>query len=83
MEKFFQASVKAQYVGPAKKGGVKINLTNLTSFDYTIVYNGAEITLPAFRTVSLTLKDEKAAFTVKNMIHVDYQHPTIELKLNK
>ena len=83
LAKFFQASVKAQYVGPAKKGGVNITLTNLTSFDYTIVYNGAEVTLPAFRTVSMTLKDEKVALTVKNMIHVDYQHPVVELKLNK
>lgn len=82
LAKFFQASVKAQYVGTTKKG-VKITLANQTSFDYKVKYDGREILIPAFRTVSATLKDEKAVFTVENMIHIDYQHPTIELKLNK
>jgi hypothetical protein len=82
LAKFFQASVKAQYIGTAKKG-IRISLTNQTSFDYTLKYNGLEISLPAFQTVIATIKDEKAVFTVENMIHIDYQHPTIELKLNK
>ena len=83
LAKFFQASVKADYVGLTKKGDVKINLTNSTSFDYYLVYNGVKIDLPAFRTIPVTIKGEKAIFTVENMIHMDYQHPTVELKLNK
>ena len=83
LAKFFQASVKADYVGTTKKGGVKVNLTNSTSFDYYLVYNGVKIDLPAFRTIPVTIKGEKAIFTVENMIHMDYQHPTVELKLNK
>ena len=83
LAKFFQASVKADYVGLTKKGDVKINLTNNTSFDYYLVYNGVKIDLPAFRTIPVTIKGEKAIFTVENMIHMDYQHPTVELKLNK
>ena len=83
LAKFFQASVKAQYVGEGKKGGVRINLTNHTSFDYVLKYNGFEIPLPAFQSASVTLKDEKAVFTVENMIHVDYQRPVVELKINK
>jgi hypothetical protein len=83
LAKFFQASVKAQYVGEGKKGGVRINLTNHTSFDYVLKYNGVEIPLPAFQSASVTLNDEKAVFTVENMIHVDYQHPVVELKINK
>ena len=83
LAKFFQASVKADYVGLTKKGDVKINLTNSTSFDYHLVYNGVKIDLPAFRTIPVTIKGEKAIFTVENMIHMDYQHPTVELKLNK
>ena len=82
LAKFFQASVKANYVGAAKKG-IKVSLTNQTSFDYLLKYNGIEIPVPAFQTIFVTLKDEKAVFEVKNMIHTDYQHPTIELKLNK
>ena len=82
LAKFFQASVKAQYVSTSKKG-VRITLTNSTSFPYLLKYNGCEIHLPAFRTVTTTIKDEKAVFSVENMIHVDFQHPTIELKLNK
>lgn len=82
LAKFFRASVKAQYIGTAKKG-IRISLTNQTSFDYTLKYDGLEISLPAFQTVIATIKDEKAVFTVENMIHIDYQHPIIELKLNK
>ena len=82
LAKFFQASVKANYVGAAKKG-IRVSLTNQTSFDYLLKYNGIEIPVPAFQTIFVTLKDEKALFEVKNMIHTDYQHPTIELKLNK
>ena len=82
LAKFFQASVKANYVGAAKKG-IKVSLSNQTSFDYLLKYDGIEIPVPAFQTIFVTLKDEKALFEVKNMIHTDYQHPTIELKLNK
>ena len=82
LAKFFQASVKAHYVGAAKKG-IRVSLTNQTSFDYLLKYDGIEIPVPAFQTIFVTLKDEKALFEVKNMIHTDYQHPTIELKLNK
>ena len=82
LAKFFQASVKAQYISTSNKG-VRITLTNTTSFDYTLKYDGREIKLPAFHTVTTTINDEKAVFSVENMIHVDYQHPTIELKLNK
>lgn len=82
LAKFFQASVTAKYISTGKKG-VQIALTNHTSFDYTLIYNGHHISLPAFHTVKTTIKDENAVFTVENMIHVDYQHPTIALKLNK
>ncbi len=83
LAKFFQASVKAKYAGTAKNGTTKITLTNQTSFDYTLKYDGTEIHLPAFGTAFATLKGDKAVFSVENMYHVDFQHPTIELKLNK
>ena len=83
LAKFFQASVKAQYIGKAKKG-VRISLTNHTSFDYKLKYNDVEISLPAFNTIGVTINDdEKAIFSVENMIHVDNLRPIVELKLNK
>ena len=82
LTKFFQASVTAKYITTGKKG-MQIALTNHTSFDYTLIYNGIRFQLPAFRTVKTYVKEGNVAFCVENMIHVDYQHPTIELKLEK
>ncbi len=82
LAKFFQASVTAKYIATSKKG-VQIALTNHTSFDYTLVYNGVKIALPAFHTVKTYVKDGDVAFCVENMIHTDFQHPTIALKLTK
>ena len=82
LAKFFQASVTAKYIATSKKG-VQISLTNHTSFDYTLEHNGTLISLPAFHTVKVYLNGDKAAFSVQNMIHVDFQHPTITLKLTK
>ncbi len=82
LEKFFRASVRADYLYTNKKG-VQVMLTNTTSFDYTLCYGNRVVTLPAMKSMAVALPSEKVAFTVKNMIHVDYQHPTIELKLNK
>ena len=82
LAKFFQASVTAKYITTGKNG-VHISLTNHTSFDYTLEHNGTIISLPAFHTVKVNLSGDKAVFSVQNMYHVDYQHPTIELKINK
>ena len=82
LAKFFQASVSAKYVTTGKKG-VQLTLTNHTSFDYTLEHNGTIIALPAFQTIKVSLNGEKAIFSVENMIHVDNQHPTVELKYNK
>ena len=82
LAKFFQASVTAKYVANGKNG-LHIALTNNTSFDYTLKHNGTVISLPAFHTIKVSLNGEKAIFSVENMIHVDYQHPTVELKINK
>ena len=64
LAKFFQASVKAHYVGAVKKG-IRVSLANQTSFDYLLKYNGIEIPVPAFQTIFVTLKDEKALFEVR------------------
>lgn len=80
LQKFFQASVTAHYAGTSKNG-TKVNLTNHTSFDYSLDYNGYKILLPAHSTILTTFKDGKVQFTVENMYHIDYQHPVIELKI--
>lgn len=78
LEKFFRASVTAKYIANSSKGP-KIVLSNHTSFDYTLICNGDVITLPAFKSISITLRKGEPIFTVKNMIHIDYQHPTFKL----
>ena len=82
LEKFFQASVTAKYISTSKNRW-QIALTNHTSFDYTLIYNGVKVALPAFRTVKTYVKEGNVAFCVENMIHTDFQHPTFELKLEK
>lgn len=82
LSKFFRASVTATLIG--KKGdSYMVTLTNSTSLDYTLSYNGRAIQLPAFRSVTVTLKELKAIFRVDNMIHINYQHPTFELEIKK
>ena len=80
LKKFFAASVTGTYASESKKG-VKVVLTNHTSFDYTLSYNGHKIVVPALGSVSVTLDDKKAIFTVENMIHVNNQHPVVEVEL--
>ena len=82
LSKFFQASVTAKYVTTGKTG-LNVNLTNHTSFDYTLKHNGKQILLPAFHTIKVSLNGEKAIFSVENMYHVDFQHPVVELKVQK
>ena len=82
LAKFFQASVTAKYISTGKNG-FQISLTNNTSFDYTLEHNGVVFFLPAFQTLKTNIKGEKAVFAVQNMYHVDFQHPVVELKINK
>ena len=81
LKKFFNASISAKYVQTTKKG-ILVALTNHTSFDYTLSYNGRTIRVPALSQANLTVKDGgTVALTVENMIHVDYQHPTFEVAI--
>ena len=82
LEKFFRASVTVVPAGTTKKG-LRVSITNNTSFDYTLNDNGRIITLPAFHTVSATLTGDKAIYTVENMIHTSNQRLVVEFKLAK
>ena len=82
LEKFFKASVLATYVCQNKKNHT-IRLTNNTSFDYTVVYDGRPIHLGAFQSADCNLKDLNQEFEVKNMIHTDYQKLVVKLDIKK
>ena len=82
LQKFFKASVSAEYITTDKKG-VSIALTNKTSFDYTLTSNGKSIKLPAFTTIIYNTSKKKAQFIVENMIHINSQHPTVELNIKE
>ncbi|MBR0339963.1 MAG: histidinol-phosphatase, partial [Alistipes sp.] len=82
LEKFFRASVTVVPAGTTKKG-LRVSITNNTSFDYTLNDNGRIVTLPAFHTVSATLTGDKAIYTVENMIHTSNQRLVVEFKLAK
>ena len=73
-----------------EKGTRKYQMTNHSSIPYTIRKGKKTYSLEPLRSVFITLgkdketnKHVKPEFSVDNMWHVDYQHPTIEIKLDK
>ena len=68
----------------------KFQLTNYSSIPYTLRKGKKTYRLEPLKSVYITLGKEKDSnkylkpeFSVDNMWHVDYQHPTIEIKLDK
>ena len=68
----------------------KYQLTNNSSIPYTLRKGKKTYVLEPFKSLYISFgKDEKGKkyllpeFRVENMWHVDYQHPTIEIKLDK
>ena len=78
---FFRASVTAKRVADSSKGAI-VEVANHTSFPYTLRYGRRILQLDAMSKISLTVKSAELSFIVENMIHVDYQHPTITLTIN-
>ena len=78
---FFRASVTAKRVADSSKG-IIVEVANHTSFPYTLRYGTRILQLDAMSKISLTVKSAELSFIVENMIHVDYQHPTITLTIN-
>lgn len=78
---FFRASVTAKRVADSSKGAI-VEVANHTSFPYTLRYGTRILQLDAMSKISLTVKSAELSFIVENMIHVDYQHPTITLTIN-
>ena len=72
-----------------EKGRCQCQITNNSSITYTLRRGKRTLVLEPLKSVFITLgKDEKGKkyalpkFRVENMWHVDYQHPTIEIKLD-
>ena len=87
----FNESVDCRMVCENKeKGTCKYQITNHSSIPYTLRKGKKTYTLEPFKSLYFNLgKDEKGKkyllpeFRIENMWHVDYQHPTIEIKLDK
>lgn len=63
-------------------------LTNNSSITYRVAYGGAIYELEPFKVVMLgyknsTAKESHLALCVENMWHIDYQHPTVKLGIDK
>ena len=86
---FFNAAVDCRLLlHEAKSNKNYYQLTNNSSIKYIIRHNGAIYELEPFKTVTLDYKvdkNSKAApmLCVENMWHIDYQHPTIKVELDK
>jgi hypothetical protein len=67
----------------------KYQLTNLSSIAYTLRHGKRTYRVDPLKSVFITLGKDKEGkkiepkFRVENMWHVDYQHPTVEIKLDK
>ena len=64
------------------------HLTNNSSIPMRVAYGGAIYELEPFKTVMLgykesTAKESHLALCVENMWHIDYQHPTVKLAIDK
>ena len=86
---FFNAAVDCRYLlHEAHNSTSYYQLTNNSSIKYIIRLNGVIYELEPFKSVTLgykVSKDKKAApmLCVENMWHIDYQHPTIKVELDK
>ena len=91
LEELLNESIECKMVQENKeKGTRKFQLTNHSSIPYTLRKGKKTYRVEPLHSVYITLgKDEngkkylKPEFSVDNMWHVDYQHPTIEIKLDK
>lgn len=73
-----------------EKGTRKYQLTNHSSIPYTLRKGKKTYVLEPFKSIFIVFgKDEEGkrylepTFRIENMWHVDYQHPTIEIELDK
>ena len=88
---FLNAAVDCRIVSENKEKGIRTyRLTNNTSFAYSLRLGKKVIILEPFKPTHVNIgKDKKSGkyltskFKVESMYHVDYQHPIIEIELDK
>lgn len=88
---FLNAAVECRLTKVDDKAGKRtFQLTNTTSITYRLRRGKLIYELEPFRSLMISLgKDEESgkyitpSFRVDNMWHVDYQHPTVDLKIDK
>ena len=91
LKEFLNAAIDCKIVKEDAKKGVRTYiLTNTTSITYKLHRGKAVYELEPFKTLMVNFsKDKKSGnyhtpkFRVDNMWHIDYQHPTIEIELDK
>lgn len=91
LDELLNESVECHMVQENKeKETRKYQITNLSSIPYTLRKGKKTYRLEPLKSVFITLGKEengkkylKPEFSVDNMWHADYQHPTIEIKLDK
>ncbi|MBR4969585.1 MAG: hypothetical protein IKY57_05460 [Alistipes sp.] len=87
---FLNEAVTCRMVEENKELGTrKYQLINNTSFAYNLRMGKKSVKLAPFTPKYVTIKKENGgkyptlAFSVENMYHIDYQHPVIEIKIDK
>ena len=92
LTEFLNAAVDCRLLKVDEKSGTRrFQLTNTTSLTYRLNNGDKRIyELEPFQAVTVTLGKDKETgkylaptFTVDNMWHIDYQHPTITLEIDK
>lgn len=81
---FFNAAIECQVLRKDKsKHSLQLRLHNTSSITFRIAHNGAIYEVEPFKSVNLTYKGATPRFTIENMWHIDYQHPTIAVEIDK
>ena len=88
---YLNAAVECRITKVDEKAGKRtFQLTNTTSITYRLRKGKLVYELEPFRSLLITLGKDKESgkyqlprFTVDNMWHIDYQHPSIELEIDK
>jgi predicted metal-dependent phosphoesterase TrpH len=91
LNEFLNAAVECKMMKEdTKKGSRTYALTNMSSIAYTLCRGKLVYKLEPFKTLIVSIgKNKKTGtfdapkFRVDNMWHIDYKHPTIEIKLDK
>ena len=92
LTEFLNAAIDCRLIKVDEKSGTRrFQITNTTSLTYRLNNGGKFVhELEPFQAVTIALGKDKETgkylaptFTVDNMWHIDYQHPTITLEIDK